>query len=100
MNALLSRGLYDRDTLGKMYMAGGLLAMGHEANIAEYRGSLPPNFLKQLEAAEEQFKAVDGQILEMLEKTRRGHDAPADELAAKREARRQEIRGGRHARHG
>jgi len=99
-NALLSRGLYDRDTLGQMYMAGGLLAMGHEANIAEYRGSLPPNLLKQLEAAEEQFIAVDGQILEMLEKTRRGHDAPADELAAKREARRQEFRGGRHARHG
>lgn len=99
-NALLSRGLYDRDTLGQMYMAGGLLAMGHEANIAEYRGSLPPNLLKQLEAAEEQFIAVDGQILEMLEKTRRGHDAPADELAAKREAQRQEIRGGRHARHG
>jgi transcriptional regulator with XRE-family HTH domain len=99
-NALLSRGLYDRDTLGKMYMAGGLLAMGHEANIAEYRGSLPPNLLKQLEAAEEQFIAVDGQILEMLEKTRRGHDAPADELAAKREARRQEFRGVRHARHG
>lgn len=99
-NALLSRGLYDRDTLGQMYMAGGLLAMGHEANIAEYRGSLPPNLLKQLEAAEEQFIAVDGQILEILEKTRRGHDAPADELAAKREARRQEFRGGRHARHG
>jgi transcriptional regulator with XRE-family HTH domain len=99
-NALLSRGLYDRDTLGQMYMAGGLLAMGHEANIAEYRGSLPPNLLKQLEAAEEQFIAVDGQILEMLEKTRRGHDAPADELAAKREARRQEFRGGRQARHG
>jgi transcriptional regulator with XRE-family HTH domain len=99
-NALLSRGLYDRDTLGKMYMAGGLLAMGHEANIAEYRGSLPPNLLKQLEAAEEQFIAVDGQILEILEKTRREHDAPADELAAKREARRQEFRGGRHARHG
>ena len=99
-NALLSRGLYDRDTLGKMYMAGGLLAMGHEANIAEYRGSLPPNLLKQLEAAEEQFIAVDGQILEMLEKTRRGHDAPADELAAKREARRQEFRGGRQTRHG
>ena len=99
-NALLSRGLYDRDTLGQMYMAGGLLAMGHEANIAEYRGSLPPNLLKQLEAAEEQFIAVDGQILEMLEKTRRGHDAPADELAAKREARRQEFRGGSHARHG
>src|SRR5215208_4803707 len=45
-DALLSRGLYDRDTLGQMYMAGGLLAMGHEANIAEYRGSLPPNLLK------------------------------------------------------
>ena len=99
-NALLSRGLYDRDTLGTMYMAGGLLAMGHEANIAEYRGSLPPNLLKQLEAAEEQFIAVDGQILEILEKTRRGHDAPADELAAKREARRQEFRGGRQTRHG
>ncbi len=102
-NALLSRGLYDRDTLGKMYMAGGLLAMGHEANIAGYRGSLPPNLLKQLEAAEEQFIAVDGQILEILEKTRRGHDAPPDELAARREARREELRqqlrGGTQTKH-
>jgi UDP-N-acetyl-D-mannosaminuronate dehydrogenase len=82
-----------------MYWAGGLLGMSHEANIQEYRESLPPNLLKQLEAAEERFLTVDGQILEMLEKSEHGDAMPADELAAKREARRQESKGGGHARH-
>jgi transcriptional regulator with XRE-family HTH domain len=97
-DALLSRGLYDRDTLGQMYWAGGLLGMSHEANIQKYREDLPPSLLKQLEAAEERFLTVDGQILELLEKSERGDAVPPDELAAKREARRQELRGGGHAR--
>lgn len=95
----LSQGQYDLDTLQKMYMFGGLVGMYHESNIAEYRDSLPSNLLRQLEAAEERFIAVDSQVWETLEKTTRGHAPPPDELAAKREERRQEWKDGRRARH-
>ncbi len=95
----LSQGQYDLDTLQKMYMLGGLVGMYHESNIAEYRDSLPSNLLRQLEAAEERFIAIDSQIWETLEKTTRGHAPPPDELAAKREERRQEWKDGRRVRH-
>jgi transcriptional regulator with XRE-family HTH domain len=99
----LSRGHYDETTLRKMHAAGFLLAMNHEATIREDRGSLTPNFLEQVEAAEERLVTVDSRIWETLEKTSQGYTAPPDEVAARREARREEfrqqLRGGRHARH-
>jgi len=95
----LSQGQYDLDTLQEMHMLGGLVGLYHESNIAEYRDSLPSNFLRQLEAAEERFIAIDSQIWETLEKTTRGHAPPPDELAAKRKERRQEWKDGRRVRH-
>ena len=101
--AQLSRGQYDLETLGEMYMTAAVLAMNHDATIGKSRESLPSNFLEQLEAAEERFVAVDGQIWETLEKIRRGYEAPSDEVAKKRkekeEERLQQLRGGKHARH-
>jgi transcriptional regulator with XRE-family HTH domain len=100
-DAQLSRGFYDESTLRKMYEASFVLAMNHEGTISEEdRESLTPNLLEQLEAAEERLVAVDSRIWEVLEKTSRGYTAPPDELAARREAKRQQLRGGRHARHG
>jgi transcriptional regulator with XRE-family HTH domain len=100
----LARGLYDRRTLGKMHMAGGYLAMNHEAAISEDRENLPPNFLEQLEAAEERFVAVEMQIWEAIEKADRVHAAPPDELAARRAAKEegflQKLRGNTQAKHG
>jgi transcriptional regulator with XRE-family HTH domain len=100
----LARGLYDRRTLGKMHMAGGYLAMNHEADISEDRENLPPNFLEQLEAAEERFVAVEMQIWEAIEKADRVHSAPPDELAARRAAKEeaflQKLRGNTQANHG
>ncbi len=95
----LSRGLYDPATLQQMYSTAGVLAMLHEASIGEARDSLAPSLREQHETAEERFIAVDSQIWETLEKTTRGQAAPPDELAARREARRQELRGNSHARH-
>ncbi len=95
----LSQGQYDLDTLQKMYMLGALVGFNHESNTAKYRDSLPSNFLRQLEAAEERFIAIDSQIWETLEKTTRGHAPPPDELAAKRKERRQEWKDGRRVRH-
>jgi transcriptional regulator with XRE-family HTH domain len=99
----LARGLYDRRTLGKMYMTGGYLAMNHEAAISEDRKNLPPNFLEQLEAAEERFVAVEMQIWEAIEKADRVHPAPPDELAARRAAKEEaflkDLRGSKQARH-
>jgi len=95
----LSRRLYDETTLQKMYTAGFLLAMNHEGSISEEdRESLTPNFLEQLEAAEERLVAVGSRIWETLEKTSRGYTAPPDELAAKREELRQKMGVGKHAR--
>jgi transcriptional regulator with XRE-family HTH domain len=100
-DAQLSRGFYDESTLRKMHVASFALAMNHEGTISEEdRESLTPNLLEQLEAAEERLVAVDSRIWEVLEKTSRGYTAPPDELAARREAKRQQLRGGRHARHG
>jgi transcriptional regulator with XRE-family HTH domain len=97
----LSRGFYDERTLRMMHTASFVLAMNHEGTISEEdRESLTPNLLEQLEAAEERLVAVDSRIWEVLEKTSRGYTAPPDELAARREAKRQQLRGGRHARHG
>jgi transcriptional regulator with XRE-family HTH domain len=100
----LARGLYDRRTLGKMHMAGGYLAMNHEADISEDRENLPPNFLEQLEAAEERFVAVEMQIWEAIEKADRVYSAPPDELAARRAAKEeaflQKLRGNTQANHG
>jgi transcriptional regulator with XRE-family HTH domain len=95
----LSQGQYDLDTLQEMHMLGGLVGLYHESNIAEYRDSLPSNFLRQLEAAEKRFIAIDSQIWETLEKTTRGHAPPPDELVAKRKERRQEWKDGRRVRH-
>jgi transcriptional regulator with XRE-family HTH domain len=99
----LARGFYDRRTLGKMHMAGAYVAMNHEAAISEDRKNLPPNFLEQLEAAEERFVAVEMQIWEAIEKADRVHRAPPDELAAwraaKEEAFLQGLRGSKQARH-
>ena len=100
----LARGFYDRRTLGKMHMAGAYLAMNHEAAISEDRENLPPNFLEQLEAAEERFVAVEMQIWEAIQKADRVHSAPPDELAARRAAKEeaflQGLRGSKQARHG
>jgi transcriptional regulator with XRE-family HTH domain len=101
----LARGLYDRRTLGKMHMVGGYLAMNHEAAISEEdRKNLPPNFLEQLEAAEERFVGVEMQIWEAIEKADRVHSAPPDELAARRAAKEeaflQNLRGSTQAKHG
>jgi hypothetical protein len=59
-----------------------------------------------LETAEEQFAAVGAQIWEAreaLEKTGRGYPLPPDELAPRREAKREELlqklRGGGQAQH-
>jgi len=99
----LSRGFYDESTLRKMHVASFALAMNHEATIGEDRPSLPRNFLEQLEVAEERLVTADSRIWETLEKTSQRDTAPPDELAARREARREEyrqqLRGGRHARH-
>jgi transcriptional regulator with XRE-family HTH domain len=102
----LARGLYDRRTLGMMHMAGGILAMNHDAAFREDRENLPPNFLEQLEAAEERFVAVEIQIWEAIEAADSEQAAPPDELAARREAReakreelRQQLRGSKQARH-
>jgi transcriptional regulator with XRE-family HTH domain len=99
----LARGLYDRRTLGLMRMAGFILAANHEATVGEGRQDLPQNFLEQLEAAEERFVAVGTQIWEAIEEADRGQAAPPDELAARREAKREELRqqlrGSKQARH-
>jgi transcriptional regulator with XRE-family HTH domain len=102
----LARGFYDRRTLGMMRMAGGTLAMNHDAVFREDRENLPPNFLEQLEAAEERFVAVEIQIWEAIEAADSEQAAPPDELAARREAReakreelRQQLRGSKQARH-
>jgi transcriptional regulator with XRE-family HTH domain len=99
----LAHGFFDRRTLGKMHMAGAYLAMNHEAAVGETRKNLPPNFLEQLEAAEERFVGVEMQIWEAIEKADRGHPAPPDELAARRAAKReallQDLRGSKQARH-
>jgi transcriptional regulator with XRE-family HTH domain len=90
----LAQGFYDRHTLAQMHMAGFSLAMTHEAAARNVRGTLPPRFLGQLEAAEEQFAAVGAQIWEAreaLEKTARSHPVPPDELAPRREAKREEL---------
>jgi len=82
------------------------LAMNHEAAAKDVRGGLPPHFRAQLEVAEERFAAVGAQIWETqeaLEEADRGHTIPPDELAARREVKREELRqqlrGGRPARH-
>jgi transcriptional regulator with XRE-family HTH domain len=96
----LARGFYDRRTLGMMHMAGGILAMNHDAALGEDRENLPPNFLAQLEAAEERFVAVGTQIWEAIEEADHGHPTLPDELAARRKAKsearealRQQLRG-------
>jgi transcriptional regulator with XRE-family HTH domain len=88
----LARGLYDRRTLGLMHMAGGSVAMNHEPTGGEDRKNLPPHFLEQLEAAEERFVAVGTQIWEAIEEADRGQAAPPDEVATRREAKREELR--------
>ncbi len=95
----LSRGLYDEDTLRKMYITAGILVMNHVSNVGESRGNLRPDLLAQLEAAEERFAAVDNQVLEILEALPRGHAAPQDELGKKRRERFQKMRGAPQARH-
>jgi transcriptional regulator with XRE-family HTH domain len=97
----LARGFYDRRTLVAMNRAGFMLAVDHEHNFREVRGTLPPRFRAQLEAAEERFADVGAQIVEAresLEEAERGYRTPPDELAAKREAKREEhlqrLRGG------
>jgi transcriptional regulator with XRE-family HTH domain len=102
----LAQGFYNRRTLGQMRMAGFSLAMTHEAAARKVRETLPPRFLEQLETAEEQFAAVGAQIWEAreaLEKTGRGYPLPPDELAPRREAKREELlqklRGGGQAQH-
>jgi hypothetical protein len=97
--AQLSRGLYDVDTLRKMYMTAGTLVMNHVSNVGESRENLRPDLLAQLEAAEERFTAVDNQVLEILEKIPRGHAAPQDELTKKRRQHVQDWKDGRRVRH-
>ncbi len=97
--AQLSRGLYDVDTLRKMYITAGILVMNHVSHVGESRENLRPDLLAQLEAAEERFAAVDNQVLEILEKIPRGHAAPQDELDKKRRERFQEMRDAPQARH-
>jgi transcriptional regulator with XRE-family HTH domain len=106
----LARGFYDRRTLGRMSIVGYGLARNHDANLREVRETLPPHFRAQLEAAEERFADVGAQIMEAREDLEEGEavkgdldntPAPADELAARREARREELlkqmRGGGQA---
>ena len=102
----LARGFYDRRTLGRMRAAGFVLAAIHEARFREVRETLPPHFRAQLEAAEEQFADIGAQLWEAqqaLEEDGRGHRAAADELAPRREAKREEflkqLRGSKQARH-
>ena len=83
----LARGFYDRRTLGMMHIAGGILAMNHDAALREDRENLPPNFLEQLTAAEERFVAVGTQIWEAIEEADHGHPTLPDELAARRKAK-------------
>jgi transcriptional regulator with XRE-family HTH domain len=97
----LARGFYDRHTLGMMRIAGGILAMSHDAALGEDRENLPPSFLEQLAAAEERFVAVDAQIWEAIEEADHGRPVLPDELAARRKARneasealRQQLRSG------
>jgi transcriptional regulator with XRE-family HTH domain len=87
----LARGFYDRSTLGRMRIAGFTLAANHEAAVRKVRETLPPKFRAQLEAAEEQFAAVGAQLW-ALEEVDRDDPVPPDELAAKREAKREELR--------
>jgi transcriptional regulator with XRE-family HTH domain len=100
----LARGFYDRRTLGRMHMAGGILAMNHEAAVGEDRQNLPLHFLEQLETAEERFVAVGTQIWEALEEADRRQATPPDEVAARRAAKREALlkglRGSMQARHG
>ena len=97
----LARGFYDRRTLGMMHMAGGILAMNHDAPLGEDRENFPPNFLEQLAAAEERFVDVGAQIWEAIEEADHGHPTLPDELAARRKAKNeareallQQLRGG------
>jgi hypothetical protein len=60
--------------------------------VGEDRQNLPPHFLEQLEAAEERFVAVGTQIWEAIEEADRGQAAPPDEVATRREAKREELR--------
>jgi HTH-type transcriptional regulator, competence development regulator len=102
----LARGFYDRRTLGLMRFAGVYLSSTIESAAKDYRETLPPHFRTQLEAAEERFADVWAQIWEAreaLEEADREHPAPPDELAARREAKREEflkqMRDGGQARH-
>jgi transcriptional regulator with XRE-family HTH domain len=91
----LARGFYDRRTLGGMRIVGFGIAVNHDASFRGVRETLPPHFQAQLEAAEERFADVGAQIMEAseaLEEAGREHHAPPDELAARREARREEFR--------
>jgi transcriptional regulator with XRE-family HTH domain len=90
----LARGFYNRCTLGLMRFAGVSLSSTIESAARDYRETLPPHFRAQLAAAEERFADVWAQIWEAreaLEEADREHPAPADELAAKREAKREEF---------
>jgi transcriptional regulator with XRE-family HTH domain len=101
----LARGFYDRHTLVLMRRAGFMLAVDHEHDFREVRETLPPRFRAQLEAAEERFADIGARLWEaqqVLEEDGRGYPTPPDELAAKREAKREELRQqlrGRQAQH-
>jgi transcriptional regulator with XRE-family HTH domain len=102
----LARGFYDRRTLGLMRFAGVYLSSTIEFAARDYRETLRPHFRAQLEAAEERFADVWAQVWEAreaLEEADREHPAPADELTARREAKREEflkqLRGGGQAKH-
>jgi transcriptional regulator with XRE-family HTH domain len=102
----LARGFYDRRTLGRMSIVGFGIAVNHDATFRKVRETLPAHFQAQLEAAEERFADIGAQIMEAreaLEEIERGYRTPPDELAAKREARREEfrrqLRGDRQAQH-
>jgi transcriptional regulator with XRE-family HTH domain len=97
-DAQLTRGQYDLATLSQMYNTSAAVAFNHET-VARRRDELSPDFQEQLVAAEERFINVDARIWEALEQAERGHTVPPDELAARREAKRQEFRGGGSARH-
>jgi transcriptional regulator with XRE-family HTH domain len=87
----LARGYYDRRTLSLMRFGGVYLSSTIESAARDYRETLSPHFRAQLEAAEERFADVWAQLWEAweaLDEAEREHPAPADELAARREARR------------
>jgi transcriptional regulator with XRE-family HTH domain len=91
----LARGFYNRQTLGRMRVAGFFIAANHEAAARPFRETLPPHFRAQLEAAEERFADIGARLWEAqqaLEEDGRGYRAPPDELAARREAKREELR--------